>query len=587
MKKKILGLVTIAILLLSSCSDFLDEVAYDKFQKEDALSNPTLVYINSVAAIYSGMGLQGTCFEFRTYPYSFLSEFTSDLAMLPGRQGDWVDGGFHQNAFLHSWSPSYAAFLATWNDIYKQISLCNSAYEDLQDMIDKGGEDYLKDYQYEIRACRAFYYYHAINLFGRVPIIVSSDTKVADVKQPNRTQVYDFLRDELTDIIPHLPEAKSADSNSQYYGRITKAVGYMMMAKLAINAPIFSEEDWNDGSFTGGINAVESYITNAGKNITITLEGTTRNAWETVIYCKQRIKELGYALADNFKSNFLVGNEGSIENIFIRPNDTDTYRLSQNLHWYSLHYAHSAAMGFNGGNGPIATIEAVKIFGATYDEATETADYSATDPRWDMSFFYGDVYVDGKRIASQVSESYNPYGTYLPFQARIDYDVTSYSDPKGLYIVKWAGARVKKLELDKTDKNTMWAHYTNADFVVYRYADALLLAAEAQYRLGNISEALTLVNEVRNRVNAQPRETLTLQDLLDERALELMWEPVRREDQIRFGTYTEATDDKYPGVPHANSAGDWVYDANGYTTVFPIPIDVLNLNKNLTQNPGY
>ena len=107
-----------------------------------------------------------------------------------------------------------------------------------------------------------------------------------------------------------------------------------------------------------------------------------------------------------------------------------------------MHYAHSAAMGFNGGNGPIATIEAVKIFGATYDEATETADYSATDPRWDMSFFYGDVYVDGKRIASQVSESYNPYGTYLPFQARIDYDVTSYSDPKGLYIVNWAGARV-------------------------------------------------------------------------------------------------------------------------------------------------
>ncbi len=84
-----------------------------------------------------------------------------------------------------------------------------------------------------------------------------------------------------------------------------------------------------------------------------------------------------------------------------------------------------------------------------------------------------------------------------------------------------------------------------------------------------------------------PNQTmLTLQDLLDERALELCgacW----REDQIRFGTYTEATDDKYPGVPHANSAGDWVYDANGYTTVFPIPIDVLNLNKNLTQNPGY
>ena len=64
MKKKILGLVTIAILLLSSCSDFLDEVAYDKFQKEDALSNPTLVYINSVAAIYSGMDYKEPALSF-------------------------------------------------------------------------------------------------------------------------------------------------------------------------------------------------------------------------------------------------------------------------------------------------------------------------------------------------------------------------------------------------------------------------------------------------------------------------------------------------------------------------------------------
>lgn len=90
---------------------------------------------------------------------------------------------------------------------------------------------------------------------------------MADVKQPNRTQVYDFLRDELTDIIPHLPEAKSADSNSQYYGRITKAVGYMMMAKLKYQCTnLFKRrlERWLLS--TGGINAVESYITNAGKN---------------------------------------------------------------------------------------------------------------------------------------------------------------------------------------------------------------------------------------------------------------------------------------------------------------------------------
>jgi len=62
---------------------------------------------------------------------------------------------------------------------------------------------------------------------------------------------------------------------------------------------------------------------------------------------------------------------------------------------------------------------------------------------------------------------------------------------------------------------------------------------------------------------------------------------VRRGDQIRFGTYTEADEDKFEGVKHAIVASDWVYDATGYTTVFPIPVSVLSLNSNLTQNPGY
>ena len=116
----------------------------------------------------------------------------------------------------------------------------------------------------------------------------------------------------------------------------------------------------------------------------------------------------------------------------------------------------------------------------------------------------------------------------------------------------------------------------------------LLLAAEAQYRLGNKDKAMDLVNQVRARVGVEPLTDITIKDILDEKLREEIWETMgRRGDQVRFGTYTEADEDKFEGVKHAIVASDWVYDSTGYTTVFPIPVTVLSLNSNLTQNPGY
>ena len=80
---------------------------------------------------------------------------------------------------------------------------------------------------------------------------------------------------------------------------------------------------------------------------------------------------------------------------------------------------------------------------------------------------------------------------------------------------------------------------------------------------------------VRNRVGAEPR-TISLQALFDERLLELCWEGWRRQDLIRFGQYRSL----YQGP-------DAVDESDGHTCLFPIPADALDLNKNLTQNPGY
>jgi hypothetical protein len=81
---------------------------------------------------------------------------------------------------------------------------------------------------------------------------------------------------------------------------------------------------------------------------------------------------------------------------------------------------------------------------------------------------------------------------------------------------------------------------------------------------------------VRSRVHEKIREA-TLDNLLTERLLELMWEGWRRNDLIRFGKFTELYDHRVNAV----------VDNTGYTTVFPITGDVLSLNPNMVQNPGY
>lgn len=577
-----------AVLVFSSCSDFLEETAYSKFSKEEAYNNPTLVYLNSVASLYSALGRQGLCYDCDSNGENFhyLSEFSSDLCFNQGRRGDWVDGGAHQQIFLQTWDKAHSNINKAWSFQYKVIGLCNNSIDDIQSMLDAGGEAFLQNYINEIRAIRAYIYMQSLGMFGRVPIVTSSSMSVADATQSSRSEVYAFVRDELAEIIPTLSDASGTSLSSEYYGRMTKAAGYAMMAKLAANAAVWSQDTWNDGKFVGGVEKVGPVVTELGKKQNITLDGATRNAWETVIYCQEKLAKMGYKLNPDDHANFTTGNENSVENIFIRPNDVATYKLQQRLTGYTLHSNHILALvNGRGANGPAATVYCAELFGVTYDAATDITDYSKADPRWDMFFYYGDIYVNGKPVS--LSSDYKNTLSYLPFAAKNDHG-SPLAGSKEEYEMLCAGARQKKAECDKNnDYFKGMTHYQDADMVVYRYADILLLAAEAKYRLGYETTALEYVNQVRDRVKATPRTEITLKTILDERGLELVWEPVRRDDLIRYGMYTEPTTDKYLGCSAATGAGAWSYDAQGYKLVFPIPVSVLELNTKLSQNPGY
>lgn len=573
MKQYIIGSMLLSSILLASCS--LDETPRSKFSEEEAFSTPKLVYVNTVANVYSSIG-NGLYGSDGGSVHTF-QEFSSDASMIPGRQGDWVDGGAWQNIFLHNFESSVSKYNDVWNNLYRVIGLANSSIDRLNKYLGEHPE--YAEYVYELRALRAVYYYYVMDLFGQVPLVVSSAVSANDVEQSNRSDVFKFVTSELAECIPHLSDSKS-QNEGEYYGRITKAVAYMCMAKCAINAPVYTIDDTTPTSYSAFVGTDKSgkataseeqgkTVSEMGKNINITLDGKTRNAWKTAVYCADQIASLGYRLQPSYADNFIVANQNSVENIWTRPNDCVNYKIEDYNIVRTLHYNHGGAIGYEGWNGACSSKQQMLV----YDYGTDNP-----DPRLKLNFYTDKDYMEetGKAVEDGAT---GKDLEYMPMAVKVDFSAAD--DP---HAMKCAGARMKKYEFDKSATQQ---YSFNNDLVIWRYADVLLLKAEAEYRMGNKAEALTIVNEVRARVAATPRTELTLNDILNERMLELAWEGVRRPDQIRFCTFTEPTADRFKGVTHNASAGDYNDDTQGYTMVYPIPYAVLNLNKKLDQNPGY
>jgi hypothetical protein len=136
----------------------------------------------------------------------------------------------------------------------------------------------------------------------------------------------------------------------------------------------------------------------------------------------------------------------------------------------------------------------------------------------------------------------------------------------------------------------------NNDFAVFRYADVLLMKAEALFRKGNVAGALPLVNLIRKRAGLTDLISLdgklsfdmtgpvvTGGELLNEMGREMFAEHNRRQDLIRWGFFTQ--NDKW--VLTYKNPGDIIKTGDNRLTIFPINRDKLSANPNLQQNPGY
>jgi len=127
---------------------------------------------------------------------------------------------------------------------------------------------------------------------------------------------------------------------------------------------------------------------------------------------------------------------------------------------------------------------------------------------------------------------------------------------------------------------------------VLRYADVLLMAAEAYNRSGNDSRALECINQVRSRVELPPLSSngdRLFEDIKLERRLELAYENVRYQDLIRWGDAAEVFANQGKKIPRGDGTYIEIADA-GFKErnwLFPIPEAEINVNQNIEQNPGW
>ena len=499
----------------AACS--LEEHTRSQITEEKAYATRSGLFLNTVSTLYNyigsnvdGQGLQGMgrcVYDLQT--------FSSDEAIMPTRGGDWFDGGMWVEMFRHTWTPDHEIINNSWLYLYKVITLCNYSLNVLATHRTQAGDDY-QAWTAEIRTLRAMYYWYLLDLYGDVPLVTTTQSSMYDVESTPRSQVFDFCVSELTESLPLLAPHNSV-SLGDYYGRMTQGVCLFVLAKLMLNAKVYT--------------------------------GTPR--WQECIdYC-DAIESMGYWLTTSYAENFSVQNEYSSENIFTIPCDKHLFSNLQQNHTRSMHYRHAAAWGFSGENGTSATRKVLQVNAYGTD---------SVDRR-----FFDNYFADTIRDANDVVVT-DRIGNPLIYHAeQIDLDLS------GTPYVETGGARMKKYIFDRIASKD--GKLMDNDIVLFRFADVLLMRAEAKLRLGQ--DGQDDYDLVRSRA-MMPLRPLTLHNLLDERLLELCWEGWRRQDLIRFGQFR--TLDNSPSA---------IDESDGHTCIFPIPASARNMNPKLRQNKGY
>ena len=438
-----------------------------------------------------------------------LAEVASDEFVVPTRGTDWGDNGVWRTLHSHTWDATHQRIKNTWNDM-------NSNVYNATAIIDQRSSP-TPQQAAEAKFIRAFSMFWLIDMFGQVPFRTPDEGPEVNPIVMSRAEAYDFAVQDLTEAIPNLP---ALGPSTDLIGA-SQAAAKLLLAKFYLNKHIF----------TGSGSAAAADM-------------------NQVIALVDEINAAGFELQAGYFE------------LFTDDVDTETilYTTSSvgNVIWNGLHYNQVVPDQPGGWNGFATIAEFYDLF---------EGDPNINEPGSGQEERRGFVPTDGTNygigngflIGQQYDANGNPYtdrtGAPLFFTKELP-GLLGNNENTGIRVIKYNPA------------NGAYANHK----IVFRYADAHLMKAEALLRSGG--DATALVNELRVLRDATPLGSVTEQDIIDERGRELYGELWRRNDLVRFGQFT----------------APWSYkEISGDETknLFPIPATAIISNPNLVQNPGY
>jgi starch-binding outer membrane protein, SusD/RagB family len=241
-------LASALLVALGACTDVTTEPK-STASSSNIFNEPT-AYRQFLAKIYGGLVLTGQQGPAGAGDIQGLDEGFSQYVRLLWQMNElptdeaviaWNDGPL-QELNTQIWGASNAFLGSMYYRIYFQVAMANEFLRETSDakLAERGitGTDaaVVKTYRAEARFLRALSYWHAIDLFGDVPLVTEADAigKVAPA-QARRADVWQYAVNELTAIRGDLPAAGTGE-----YGRADQGAVAMLLAKLYLNAQVYT-----------------------------------------------------------------------------------------------------------------------------------------------------------------------------------------------------------------------------------------------------------------------------------------------------------------------------------------------------------
>ncbi len=530
-----IGLLFLLFFSISACkNDYFDKQPLDSisdgtFWKTEKDANLALVGCYNIGAGWSGEDFWNA----RAVLYlDLMAGLGSEKELIP----DHVTDG--------TLNASYWVTSSIWSNTYSKIAKCNNFLDHIDAIpFDQTKKNILKS---EVRTLRAYSLFNLALYFGDIPLPkhLLTVTEANSITRTSKAEVWTFVENELKESASMLPATRP----SSEMGRITAGAALAILGRVQM-----AEKKWSDAA------------------------ATYKKILDSGVYSIEQ---------GGFKKLFIQTGESSNEIILASQYHEDTY--SHVMLQYLYPESYGGWHQFSPYNELVQSYECID--GKTVEESplyNPNSPYDNRDPRLDQTIMISDrtVFKGVKYVSRPESNSPDRMSRY-----------------------NWSGYCINKY-MDSTFAGNLMNYGGN--FTLIRYAEVLLSYLESKLEAGEaINQTLldATINKVRGRATVNmPPVTVTDANLLRtiirrERKVELAFEGIHYYDILRWGTAATELNRQFTGMKLTNSPAtykDYPVDAQGFllyqkrafiagkNELWPIPQSERDINKALTQNPGY